>query len=134
YEIVADPARADWAFEISITNDRTCKMRENYRIIVLISDAHTHHVRTRLVEPAQILRLTDDFDQIFDRAIANLIGDVAKEVGSPAPIKPQLTQSRLILPVPPLMDAAHKVFVESTVDAENPGNRFVADANQLLND
>ncbi|HEY2390749.1 MAG TPA: hypothetical protein VGK22_06220 [Candidatus Angelobacter sp.] len=145
YEIVADPARADWAFEISITNDRTCggytgvkpgarAVLDNYQVAVLMTDAHTHHQRAGLAEPIRLFRPSDSFDQIFDRAIANLVDDVKKEVGGSVTMTPLPAQNQPMAPIPSQIDVAQKVFVESRVDADNAGGNSVANERQLYDD
>src|SRR5437899_2507821 len=69
YELVANPARADWIFEISLSNHQTCVvadprtcleprrtghisycLRNVYRLELVMIDANTFGTRKRLVE------------------------------------------------------------------------------------
>ena len=130
FEIVSNPAHADWLFEINVRNDQTCNYRyskrreqgpvhNNYRIDLLITDVRTGMVRKRFSEALAIPRFFSNTDKIFDQGIVALIDDVKQEVGEPLGKTPLAIHNQPMAPPPAGIALAQKIYVEnqSTSDA-----------------
>lgn len=142
YEIVANPARADWVFEVSVRNDPECveypdpgrrkeedpppvtRTENHYRIIVLMMDRKSMGVRKRFAERLVCTNLFSSPDKNFDGTVAALIDDVRDEVGDPALKPTPATHSGPPSPAPPEISQAQKVFIHNITVSEDTGERY----------
>jgi hypothetical protein len=119
FEIVADPAHADWIFEITVHNEPVCENRHDQRVLVnlpsmevAMMDTKTWGIRKTFIQriqPVSLLPLRTP-DHNFDAAIIALIDGIKAEIGVPAS-KTSLARKDPIAPVPPKIGSATKVFV-----------------------
>jgi hypothetical protein len=139
YEIVADPTRADWIFETSVSNEQTCvdrdtvrhrpgeqlEQKDDYRITLLMTDARTKLVRERFSEPIGTPNWRNSFDKLFDQTIADLMDDLKKaEVGAAAGKTPLYPHNEPTSPVPSRISLAQKIYIHNRIDPDASGERY----------
>jgi hypothetical protein len=129
YEIVANPARADWVFEVSVNNRQTCVevhhddwvAEDHYSIRLAMSNVKDKGAEKIFVEHFQPGGMFSNLDKIFDGAVAALVDDVKAELGEPAGNTSLAHPDMRMAPVPPKISAATKIFID---------NRGTSDARQ----
>ncbi len=148
YEIVADPARADWIFETSVSNKVTCvdayygrdprrrapgfKRRDDYRITLLMMDARTKVVQERFSEPIGTPNWRNSFDKLFQQTIADLMDDLKRaEVGVSAGKTAVFPHSGPMSPVPPRIGLARKIYIHNQIDPDASGKRYSGGSAQV---
>src|SRR5215468_4958561 len=89
YELVDNPARADWILEISLSNHQTCViadpqtclesrrsghvsycLRNDYRLELVMMDAKTFGARKHFVEHLKEAGYFSDPEKLFDKAVS----------------------------------------------------------------
>lgn len=116
YELVANPARANWVFEISVGNRQSCygyrnhRPQNDYRIELAMVDAKTLVVQKSFIEHVKQGGFFSNPDKIFDQAVAALVDDVKQEVGEPPSKTPVLGNVGPPAPVPPKIGSAQNIF------------------------
>lgn len=157
YQLVANPVRADWVFEVSVRNEQTCVRRlpappetgclggkrdgrylicphNDYRIELVMMDTKTFGTRNRFVERVKGANFFTGPATIFDRAVAALVTDVKEEVGEAPGKTPVLSNTAPLPPIPPSIGMAHTVFIQNVspndpaADRYSGGKSEVADA------
>ncbi|MGC2694510.1 MAG: DUF4136 domain-containing protein [Candidatus Angelobacter sp.] len=147
YQLVANPARADWVFEISVSNQQTCVRvvpdagdtgclggkqdggfwlcpRNDYRIELVMMDTKTFGIRKRFVEQVKPAGLFAGPEKIFDRAVAALVTDV-KEQAREAPGKtPVLSNTAPLPPIPPSIGMAQNVLIQNVSPYDPVADRY----------
>ena len=135
YEIVASELRADWIFEVSTTNREKCpswreqrtgssREEDHIRINILMIDAKTKALRTRLSEDVGIPRWYTSLDKLFDQTIIDLLHDLKEEVGAAVTSTPKLPHDQPLPPVPPQIGLAQKVYIHNSGVTDDPGGRY----------
>ena len=143
YEIVANPARADWLFEISVRNDQSCyvypreRRREigyqnNYRIEVVMLEVKSPGTARKFVEPIKTAGLFSDPAKIFDRGIASLIDDVKQAVGEHGAKTAVATLAGPLGPVPPKIGLGRKAFINNA-GTDASGEKYSGGKDQVYN-
>jgi hypothetical protein len=118
YEIVANPARADWVFEISVNNRQTCVetrsrwlTQDDYSVKLAMSKTNDWRAEKTFVERFKPAGLLASPDKIFDGAIAALVDDVKGTLGEPASYTSLAHPDDPMAPVPPRIGMAAKIFI-----------------------
>lgn len=152
YEIVANPARADWLFDISVSNHQTCieyRVRdsdqgsdtgrtevrpENHFLIELtMMDVKTLGLRKRFIEPVKPAGLFRDPDKIFDQAIAALVDDVKEEIGEHGSKTSVADVTGPLGPIPPKIGSAQRVFIRNLGAGDASGDKYSSGAGNIYN-
>lgn len=124
YEIVADPANADWIFEITAGSQTACVsdpkrsyIDDSPRIEVVMMDKATWGTRKTFFQTIQPIRLFRTADHNFDAAIAALIDQIKNEIGVPKSQTSLAHPATAEAPVPPQISSAKKVFIRAVSGA-----------------
>ncbi|HEY6307746.1 MAG TPA: hypothetical protein VI488_14945, partial [Candidatus Angelobacter sp.] len=152
YEIVANPAAADWVFEISASDRQTCIQRRvggedkhDYRIelviqhdyrleLVIMNGPGTPDVRKTFSERLKPPGLLSSADKIFDQAIGALLDDAKGATGQPVAGKRSLKkQDSFMAPIPPKIGSARKVFIDNASAGDMSGERYSGGVAQVYN-
>lgn len=142
FEIVANPARADWIFEVSVGNEETCldrrqprsagdRIENSYHIIVLMTEASTGTVRNRFSEILGNPGFFSSRDKFFDQTIAALVDDVKHEVGAPSVNTPLPAHNEPMAPVPSQIGMAEKVYIHNRGSSDVSTERYSGGDAQL---
>jgi hypothetical protein len=147
YQLVANPVRADWVFEVSVSNQQTCVTyspqagdtgclggkrdggywlcpRNEYRVELVMMDTKTFGVRKRFVERVKEGNFFTGPDKIFDRAVAALVTDVKEEAGAAPGKTPVLSNTAPLPPTPPSIGIAQNVFIQNASPSDAAADRY----------
>jgi hypothetical protein len=147
YELEANQARADWVFEISVSNHQTCVRlvpqppdtgclggkrdgrillcpRNDYRIELVMMDTKTFGTRKRFVEHVKPAGFFTGPEGIFDRAVAALVADVKEQAGEGPGKTPVLSNTAPLPPVPPWIGMAQSVFIQNVSPYDAAADRY----------
>ncbi|HEY2362014.1 MAG TPA: hypothetical protein VGK36_12915 [Candidatus Angelobacter sp.] len=147
YQLVANPARADWVFEVSVNNQQTCARytpqagdtgclggkrdgrfwlcpRNDYRIEMVMMDTKTFGTRKRFVEHVKEGNFFTGPDKIFDRAVAAVVTDVKEEVGEVPGKMPVFSNTAPLPPIPPSIGLAQNVFIQNVSPNDAIADRY----------
>jgi hypothetical protein len=150
YEIVSDPARADWVFQIDAANSSRCV--PNYgispRLAIPWQEQDTHYeienddwvelvvidlkrdVQRRFVEHLYKSNPSSTAASTFDRAVAAVLDDFSEQLSEPRG-EVQVQHLDLPVPVPPRIGSAHTIFVTDISENDADADRFSAGGARL---
>lgn len=124
YELVANPARTDWIFEISAGYEESCidVHRRNgadervssytYFIKLVMMDARMA-TRQTFTETVQSPGIFSNSDKMFDQAIVALMNDLKKEIGDAGVKTPPIAHNEPPAPVPARIGLAQRIFIHN---------------------
>ena len=135
FEIVSNPAHADWLFEINVRNEQTCDYRysrrrehepvhNDYRIDLLMTDARTGAVRKRFSESLATPQFFSNTDKIFDQGIVALIDDVKQVVGEAVGRTPLAAHNQPMAPPPSGIALAQKIHIDNQSPSDAGTQRY----------
>jgi hypothetical protein len=150
YEIVSDPARADWVFQIDAGNSSRCVPNyglvprlaipgqeqdphysvENDNWVELVVTDLRRDVRRRFVEHLYKSDPSSTAASTFDRAVAAVLDDFSEQLSDPRG-EVQVQHLDLPAPVPPQIGSAHTIFVSDISENDPDADRFSAGGARL---
>ena len=156
YQLVANPASADWVFEVSVSNQQTCERylqkagdtgclggkrdgrlwlcpRNDYRVKLVMMDTKTFGVRKRFVERVKEGNFFTGPDKVFDRAVAALVTDVKEEAGEAPGKTPVLSNTVPHPPIPPSIGMAQDVLIQNVSPNDSVADRYSGGKAEVAN-
>lgn len=124
YELVANPARTDWIFEISAGYEETCIEVHRRTGADESVSSYTYFIKLVMMDARMVTRQTftetikspgifSNTDKMFDQAIVSLLNDLKKEVGDPGVKAPPIAHNEPPAPVPSRIGLAERVFIHN---------------------
>lgn len=147
YQLVANPVRADWVFEVSVSNQQTCVRygpqagdtgclggkrdggywlcpRNDYRVELVMMDTKTFGIRKHFIERVKDAGFFTGPDKIFDRAVAALVTDVKEQIGEAPDKTPVLGNTAPLPPIPSSIGLAQNVFIQNVSSYDAAADRY----------